>query len=818
MMRSLNKAQNKINSHKKIGADILKKISPTLSLVLSYLVLQSCSLFSTNSDQRKPSQASNPICSSQNMCEDIHQYHQAIIELNQNHKLESCKMFVQLGQKKDFILYTQSWLHAFLVCPAEVEIPNPEKNKMMELKDFAEMNVPNWLEDSKTQALLVRSQLLKNEFFQLQSLLKLLTTAAEQSKRSYLNQQGQAETWIETALEIIKRHEKIKTADDPILKLTSSEDILKISYEISPRMTPEIQNILTSKLGKEEILKVFSQFENNKLWIIAKDFQRQAKPDSFEMARKIYQYLFEQEKDFEKKYQALDSIRNTHKLAREADHSKLFQSAQDLLQFSEKQFKLKNKWASQYIKASLTLAGHYWTFADSKNQGIDLALKTLNHTLEVIDESESNYPTDEILWMQARIADEQGDAEKALKLLSAAGEKIKDPDKKDSILWSKAFILYKIKRYNEASTVFAEMITKDPKEFNPRAHFWRAKSLKQANLNNQISDDSLKNLMSLPDLQWLQQNDPYGYYGLLAYRELKMPLPSIQSIKKSKSDNLNFKTKWPQIESKLKYPPFQNQNDFELSAWLLSTQDYEFEKRLLDDATQKLNTDPTKDITTWLSLFKLYAQAQSYYAFFDKFNRLPTEIKVQLITDDPDLLFPTDPYTQLVKENAKKYNVDWAYVFSIMRQESAFNPQARSGANAFGLLQLIPENAISIAKEIHLNLPTHLDSKNRVQLDQVEVLYDPQINIPLGTALMHKLFNLNKNSFIRTTASYNASPDVVNKWIKVRYQSDILAFIDDIPYEETKTYVKTVMRNYIFYKRLDSPEQELKFPEWCLAL
>ena len=170
--------------------------------------------------------------------------------------------------------------------------------------------------------------------------------------------------------------------------------------------------------------------------------------------------------------------------------------------------------------------------------------------------------------------------------------------------------------------------------------------------------------------------------------------------------------------------------------------------------------------------------------------------------------------TELLK--AEELKVRPEFVFSIMRQESSFNPQARSPANAYGLLQLIPANAIAVSGDVNIHFETHRDKDGNLQLDNPELLYDPAINIPLGIALMKRLFKKNGDNFIKTTAGYNASPAAVETWIRTRYHGDILAFIDDIPFDETKIYIKTVMRNFIYYTRLQSPARDIEFPSWCL--
>ena len=131
-----------------------------------------------------------------------------------------------------------------------------------------------------------------------------------------------------------------------------------------------------------------------------------------------------------------------------------------------------------------------------------------------------------------------------------------------------------------------------------------------------------------------------------------------------------------------------------------------------------------------------------------------------------------------------------AYPLAISRQESNFNPRARSWADAFGLMQVIPEKASEISQKYH------------IQYNSIEDLYDPSVSTKIGIALLSELRHKNQGKFIQSTASYNASPNVVSKWEKERFNGNYLEFIESIPYEETRNYIKLVFRNYVTYKRI----------------
>ena len=137
-----------------------------------------------------------------------------------------------------------------------------------------------------------------------------------------------------------------------------------------------------------------------------------------------------------------------------------------------------------------------------------------------------------------------------------------------------------------------------------------------------------------------------------------------------------------------------------------------------------------------------------------------------------------------------------ALAYAIARQESAFNPQAVSPANARGLLQLLPSTARRVAKRYQM---AYADEK---------LTEDPAFNATLGSHYLGEQIDKFDGSLIMTFAAYNAGPGRVTQWIR-RYGDprgkDIDAAVDwveSIPFTETRDYVQRVMENYQVYKLL----------------
>jgi len=142
-----------------------------------------------------------------------------------------------------------------------------------------------------------------------------------------------------------------------------------------------------------------------------------------------------------------------------------------------------------------------------------------------------------------------------------------------------------------------------------------------------------------------------------------------------------------------------------------------------------------------------------------------------------------------IKLWAKSRNLDPYQVAGLIRQESVFNPRAKSGAKAYGLMQLLIPTAQATARKY-----------GNSAVITVESLFQPALNIELGTAYMRD--QLDKFGRIEYLAvAYNAGPGRVPQWqASLPYEMD--EFVEAIPFRETKGYVQGVIRNSAQYRRL----------------
>lgn len=153
-----------------------------------------------------------------------------------------------------------------------------------------------------------------------------------------------------------------------------------------------------------------------------------------------------------------------------------------------------------------------------------------------------------------------------------------------------------------------------------------------------------------------------------------------------------------------------------------------------------------------------------------------------------ELLYPRY-FAEFVEEDAKKFGADPALVLAIMREESRFDPRAKSQAAARGLLQFIITTARDIGREVGL-----------VDVDP-EDLYDPRIVIRLGAKYVATLSKEFGGNPYRTVAAYNAGPKQVALWTRLQPAPGDEYFVSSINFDETKEYVRKVMKSYARYRR-----------------
>jgi soluble lytic murein transglycosylase len=153
------------------------------------------------------------------------------------------------------------------------------------------------------------------------------------------------------------------------------------------------------------------------------------------------------------------------------------------------------------------------------------------------------------------------------------------------------------------------------------------------------------------------------------------------------------------------------------------------------------------------------------------------------------LLFPL-PYAPQLRADSESVGLDPLLVASLIRQESEWNPQVVSGANAYGLMQLLPSVGKQMAK------------KQGIRHFNTSQLLDASINLRLGTAYFKQDLDHFDGHVEYALAAYNAGVDRVEDWKTIGTYHDMPEFVESIPFSETRDYVQAILRNHAIYRRL----------------
>ncbi len=144
-------------------------------------------------------------------------------------------------------------------------------------------------------------------------------------------------------------------------------------------------------------------------------------------------------------------------------------------------------------------------------------------------------------------------------------------------------------------------------------------------------------------------------------------------------------------------------------------------------------------------------------------------------------------YSYIIENYAGKYNLDPIVVYSIILQESKYKPGAVSGSGALGIMQIMPYTGARVAKDISL-MPF-----------SSQLLFDPQINIGIGVWYFKQLMIKYKDNYVLSFAAYNAGTKTVDKWLAASSACNTDEFIEEIPFSETRQYVKSIIANLAAY-------------------
>lgn len=193
--------------------------------------------------------------------------------------------------------------------------------------------------------------------------------------------------------------------------------------------------------------------------------------------------------------------------------------------------------------------------------------------------------------------------------------------------------------------------------------------------------------------------------------------------------------------------------------------------------------------------------AGHYGAAFGTVRQIYPQLESRVFKDVPreawQAAYPL-PFESSIRQWSARAGTDPMVTAGLIRQESAFQPEAHSPANAMGLMQLLPKTARLVA------------AKAKVRYARAQ-LYDPDYNVHLGTIYFAGL-RKNLGNVESALAAYNAGEDRVAQWNAGQAYREIAEFVDSIPFTETRDYVQIVTRNADIYRKIYGVPDESRKP------
>ncbi|MBS0170922.1 MAG: transglycosylase SLT domain-containing protein [Nitrospira sp.] len=339
-------------------------------------------------------------------------------------------------------------------------------------------------------------------------------------------------------------------------------------------------------------------------------------------------------------------------------------------------------------------------------------------------------------------------------------------------LWRAGWAQYRTARYREAAETFRAVVELHINGFEPQAMYWAARA-----------DEHGKSATVAEQYARICQRHAYSYYCQLASRRVSLPpaaapVAALESPVADEAERLP-QNRRPEIE---KHAFYQRGIELKLLGF---GQDAARELGALTEQYSR-DQDVLLAFSTMLSEVGAYHPALrvAKVHFKDKLERsgLPTAPALWTVA------YPVGLVPTIAAQGVAA--VDPYLAAAIIREESQYDEKAVSVVGAVGLMQLMPVTANAVAQRY--GFPT----VGR------EELFDQETNIRLGVRYLGQLLEQYGGNQAHAVAAYNAGPIAVNNWIAVHRGREQDEFVELIPYQETRLYVKRVLRSYGEYHRL----------------
>jgi soluble lytic murein transglycosylase len=374
------------------------------------------------------------------------------------------------------------------------------------------------------------------------------------------------------------------------------------------------------------------------------------------------------------------------------------------------------------------------------------------------------------------------DPERALETYRELVSRFPTADRADEFAWRIGWLYYAQRLFGPAVREFSAAAERFPRSlFASNALYWQAKALEKGGSSPQ----------ALRLYEQVARDYPYTYYGLRAQEILRsrpaLARPHGRAIPPTNS----------LVPARGRSSQFEADHDLSDAARHHKVRVEELlALRFVEDAREEiaqLAKQLGEGVAERILLARMYLRAdmalQTIRTMNAALSSVETNERLGLPMEFWTLLFP-QLFWEEVQEASRPPRLDPWLILGVIRQESAFNPRAISRSDARGLMQLLP----STGREVYqrLGLESFRD----------DLLFDPHLNVRLGAQYLGRLAESHQGNLILMLAAYNAGPGRVKRWLQEVSTADWDEFIERLPFEETRLYIKSVLRNYGVYQWL----------------
>ena len=352
--------------------------------------------------------------------------------------------------------------------------------------------------------------------------------------------------------------------------------------------------------------------------------------------------------------------------------------------------------------------------------------------------------------------------------------------------WSQGLYRYLAEDYDQARKIWEQLLTDSTDDrMRPALLFWVSQA--HSKLGNSSESSFYR--------KSLAEDYPISFYSVTALSLTNGPFGNAwQNAFKNLQDLRESLAEWQKVNIDDLRSDRQRGRLLRRAEILTSLDIERFSGMALDELQKSFDsaTGGDREAEWGLYVSRLYAASGNWLGAISLTTKLSKNPDFWRQRPEQFLAYFPRPYLPAYKAIGHDMNIDPNVLLGISRQESSFRPDIKSGANAWGVMQLMPFTAKRLLPDAGFPNPASIQLPDE--------LIRPEVNIRLGASLVRELSARFAGSTPQVYAAYNAGTQTVDTWIARRLFDDPLIFIEMIPYQETRDYVKGVWRNQMVYE------------------